>query len=316
MTEKNGNNKSAKTWVVMCIILFVLLAISAVINIIHLSSSGKGNLIKNIEHAQQLISLKFTEQERQLMKDDVKENLSHYQKLREFPIKNALRPALVFDPLPHGIPVSTDTFTNHKFSLPHVDIAKTDEELAFFPVTALSYLIKSRQLTSTRLTKLYLQRLKKYGPSLNCVITLTEELAMEQAKRADEEIAAGNYRGPLHGIPWGAKDLLATKGTKTTWGAGPYKEQVFAEDATVVKRLHAAGAVLVAKLSMGALAWGDVWYKGKTRNPWNPKQGSSGSSAGSAACTWPPPSTSRTATTTSRTWRAALVTGGPLACNR
>jgi len=127
--------------------------------------------------------------------------------------------------------------------------------------------------------------LKKYGPGLECVVTLTEELALKQARRADEEIAAGNYRGPLHGIPWGAKDLLSTKGIKTTWGSVPFKEQVFNEDATVVKRLEEAGAVLVAKLTMGELAWGDVWFGGTTKNPWNPAEGSSGSSAGSASAT-------------------------------
>jgi Asp-tRNA(Asn)/Glu-tRNA(Gln) amidotransferase A subunit family amidase len=132
---------------------------------------------------------------------------------------------------------------------------------------------------------MYLSRLKKYGSKLECVITLTEERALEAARRADAEIAAGNYRGPLHGIPWGAKDLLAVAGYKTTWGAMPYKDQVIEADATVVKRLDDAGAVLVAKLSLGALAWGDVWYGGKTRNPWDYEQGSSGSSAGSAAAT-------------------------------
>ena len=159
------------------------------------------------------------------------------------------------------------------------------EDLAFYPITALAQLLKTRKVTSVQLTELFLKRLKKYGPRLECVITLTEDLAIKQAKRADEEIASGYYRGPLHGIPWGAKDLLSTKGIKTTWGAMPYKDQIINEDATVVKRLEEAGAVLVAKLTMGALAWGDVWYGGKTRNPWNPEQGSSGSSAGSAAAT-------------------------------
>ena len=149
----------------------------------------------------------------------------------------------------------------------------------------MAQLIRSRKITSVELTKLYLDRLKKFGPRLECVITLTEELALEQAKKADEEIAAGHYRGPLHGIPWGAKDLLSTKGIRTTWGAMPYKDQIIDEDATVVKRLEEAGAVLVAKLTMGALAMGDVWYGGKTKNPWNLEQGSSGSSAGSAAAT-------------------------------
>jgi Asp-tRNA(Asn)/Glu-tRNA(Gln) amidotransferase A subunit family amidase len=144
-------------------------------------------------------------------------------------------------------------------------------------------LLRIQKLTSLELTRFCLERLKKYGPVLECVITLTEELALKQAGQADKEIAAGNYRGLLHGIPYGIKDLFAAKGYKTTWGATPYKNQMIDLDATVVKKLQAAGAVLVAKLTMGALAWGDRWYGGRTRNPWNTSQGSSGSSAGSAA---------------------------------
>jgi Asp-tRNA(Asn)/Glu-tRNA(Gln) amidotransferase A subunit family amidase len=159
------------------------------------------------------------------------------------------------------------------------------EELAFASVGRLAALIRTRKVTSVELTEMYIGRLKKYGPVLHCVITLTQDRAMEQARRADAELASGLYRGPLHGIPYGAKDLLATKGIRTTWGAVPFQEQVFDEDATVVRRLADAGAVLVAKLSVGALAWGDVWFGGKTRNPWNLEQGSSGSSAGSAAAT-------------------------------
>ena len=132
---------------------------------------------------------------------------------------------------------------------------------------------------------MYLDRIVKFGTELECVITITAELAMEQARRADAEIRDGNYRGPLHGIPYGAKDLLAVPGYPTTWGAEPYREQVREETATVVRKLEEAGAVLVAKLTLGALAWGDVWYGGKTRNPWNLEQGSSGSSAGSASAT-------------------------------
>src|SRR4029453_10602398 len=131
---------------------------------------------------------------------------------------------------------------------------------------------------------MYLARLKKHGPALNCVVTLTEELALAQAAQADKEIKAGRYKGPLHGIPWGAKDLFATKGIPTTWGAAPYQNQVFDYDATVVERLREAGAVLVAKLSLGALAQGDNWFRGQTKNPWNGR-GSSGSSAGPGGAT-------------------------------
>jgi Asp-tRNA(Asn)/Glu-tRNA(Gln) amidotransferase A subunit family amidase len=158
-------------------------------------------------------------------------------------------------------------------------------KLAFYSVSELAYLIKNRQITSLELTQLFLSRLKKYGDTLQCTITLTDSLALSQAQRADVEIKQGIYRGPLHGIPYGAKDLLNVAGYKTTWGATPFKSQVFSKNAEIINRLEAAGAVLVAKLTLGALAWGDVWYGGKTRNPWDLEQGSSGSSAGSASAT-------------------------------
>src|SRR5882724_8660807 len=162
---------------------------------------------------------------------------------------------------------------------------KSLEELAFASVRQLAELMRTKKISSVALTEMYLQRLKKYHATLKYVVTLTEERALAQAKKADEEIASGKYRGPLHGIPWGAKDLLATKGYKTTWGAGGFEEQTIDEDATVVQRLDKAGAVVVAKLTLGALAQGDVWFGGITRNPWNTKQGSSGSSAGPASAT-------------------------------
>jgi Asp-tRNA(Asn)/Glu-tRNA(Gln) amidotransferase A subunit family amidase len=157
--------------------------------------------------------------------------------------------------------------------------------VAFWTVPQLAHLIETQQVTSTALTKMYLERLKRYDPILHCVAALTEELALQQAQRADAEIANGHYRGLLHGIPYGAKDLLATKDIRTTWGAEPYQNQVLDYNATVIDRLDGAGAVLLAKLSVGALAWGDVWYSGMTRNPWNLEEGSSGSSAGSASAT-------------------------------
>src|SRR2546430_3620328 len=159
------------------------------------------------------------------------------------------------------------------------------EELAYAPVTKLSELVHARKVRSSELTDMYLSRLKRLDPQLHCVITLTEERARAQAKAADEEIARGKYRGPLHGIPWGAKDLLAVKGYPTTWGAGLYKDQTFDYDATVVKKLDDAGAILIAKLTLGALAQGDIWYAERTRNPWAPTEGSSGSSAGPASAT-------------------------------
>ena len=160
-----------------------------------------------------------------------------------------------------------------------------DEDIAFAPVTRLARWIETRKLTATRLTEIYLERLKKFDPTLHCVITLTSDLALAQAKKADQEIAAGKYRGPLHGIPWGGKDLLDTAGIPTTYGAEPFRDRVPTADATVVKRLHDAGAVLVAKLSLGALALNDIWFGGQTMNPWLLEEGSSGSSAGPGAAT-------------------------------
>jgi Asp-tRNA(Asn)/Glu-tRNA(Gln) amidotransferase A subunit family amidase len=159
------------------------------------------------------------------------------------------------------------------------------EDLAFLPVTELSELVRRQRVTSLELTQMYLERLKKYDPVLRCVISLTEDRALKQARAADDEIRRGRYRGPLHGIPWGAKDLLAVRGYKTTWGAAPYKDQVIDTDATVVQRLDAAGAVLVAKLTLGELAQGDIWFASTTKNPWKVDQGSSGSSAGPASAT-------------------------------
>lgn len=246
---------------------------------------GRNITTSDIAAAEKVTALHFTAKERKMMLRGIRRNSSRYENLRKTALKNQVSPALLFNPIISGLNFEK-TQRPLKYTVSSdVQVPGNFEELAFYPVTALSQLIKSRRITSIELTQLYLSRLKKYGPRLECVITLTEDLALQQAKRADEEIASGKYRGPLHGIPWGAKDLLSTKGIKTTWGAMPYKDQIIDEDATVVKRLEEAGAVLVAKLSMGALAMGDVWFGGKTRNPWNPEQGSSGSSAGSAAAT-------------------------------
>jgi len=231
--------------------------------------------------AGKLIGLEFTDVERDSMLDGLKEQLDDYESIRKIPLDNSVPPAILFNPIPAGMKFDS---TRNPFKMnpaKNAILPKNPEDLAFYSVRQLAELIRTRKITSEQLTRLYLDRLKKYGPKLECVITLTEDLALRQAKRADEEIAAGKYRGPLQGIPYGAKDLLAVKGYKTTWGAAPYKEQVIDEDATVIKRLEEAGAVLVAKLTMGALAWGEVWYGGTTRNPWNLEQGSSGSSAGS-----------------------------------
>ncbi|HUV64289.1 MAG TPA: amidase [Sedimentisphaerales bacterium] len=238
-----------------------------------------------LQQAEQLAGLEFTDAERDLMLEGINKYLEIYQKLRTVALDNSVAPALRFDPVPAGMEFDKQRRPMRISLSKNLEVPSDLEEVAFWPVTDLAGLIKSRRVSSVELTNMYLARLKRYDPRLQCVVTLTEELAREQARRADEDIAAGRYRGPLHGIPWGAKDLLAVKGYKTTWGAMPYKDQVIDLDATVVRRLQEAGAVLVAKLTLGALAWGEVWFGGKTRNPWNPEEGSSGSSAGPAAAT-------------------------------
>lgn len=238
-----------------------------------------------IQDAEKIAGLEFTAEERELMRQGVTENLASYRQLRSLSIPNSVPPALQFNPILPAMSLPRPT-KSIKMRLPKPrPLPANLEELAFWPITLLAALIKSRRITSLQLTKMYLERLKRYDAKLQCVITLTEELALRQARQADSEIAAGQYRGPLHGIPWGVKDLLATTGYRTTWGSVPFKEQVFDYNATVVERLEQAGAVLLAKLSVGELAWGDVWFGGKTKNPWNLKQGSSGSSAGPAAAT-------------------------------
>jgi len=238
-----------------------------------------------VSGAEKLIGLTFTDAKRDSMLDALKDQLSSYEHLRKVNLANNVPPALIFNPIPAGMKFST---VRKKFvATPprKVVVPANLEDLAFWSVGDLAELLRTRKVTSEELTRMYLGRLKRYGPKLECVVTLTESLAVRQARRADAEIAAGKYRGPLHGIPYGVKDLLSTKGYRTTWGAAPYKDQFIDEDASVVKRLEEAGAVLVAKLSMGELAMDEYWFGGMTRNPWNYNEGSSGSSAGSAAAT-------------------------------
>jgi len=239
----------------------------------------------DIDKAERIIGIQFTDAEKDSMLFDLLDNLESYAALREVDIPNSIPPALRFDPMPVGKEIDRTVKPPVYSPASHVSPPENREELAFYSVRDLSELIRTVQITSTELTRIYLDRLEKYGPQLECVVTLTEEIALEQAKRADREIAAGKYRGPLHGIPYGAKDLLAVRGYKTTWGAMPYKDQDIDENAAVIEKLEEAGAVLVAKLTLGALAWGDVWFGGTTRNPWNLDQGSSGSSAGPASAT-------------------------------
>lgn len=241
--------------------------------------------VEMIGQAQKMIGLDFNEAKRDSMLENLANQLENYGRLRAVTLPNSIPPAILFNPIPVGFEFEKVQKPFKRSDPGIVKMPKTPEELAFYSVEQLSELIRTRKITSEKLTAMYLERLKKFGPKLECVITLTEELAMKQAKQADREIAKGKYRGPLHGIPYGAKDLLAVKGYRTTWGSVPFKDQVIDEDATVIKRLEAAGAVLVAKFTMGELAMGDVWFGGRTRNPWNTKEGSSGSSAGSASAT-------------------------------
>lgn len=240
-----------------------------------------------IAAAERLAGLSFDDAERDLMAETLRQQLEAYERLRAVPLANAVPPAISFDPLSLAAPAAPPLGAAPAApAAPPLPARSADEtSLAFAPVSELSGYIRTRQLSSVELTELYLRRLERYDPYLRCVVTLTGDLALEQARRADADLAAGRYRGPLHGIPWGAKDLLATRGIRTTWGASPYQDQVFDEDATVVRRLADAGAVLLAKLTLGELAWGDVWFGATTRNPWDLGQGSSGSSAGSAAAT-------------------------------
>jgi len=239
----------------------------------------------DIASAEKIIGLSFSENERDSLKKDLEELLEAYAQNREVSISNEIPSVLQFNPLPvdYTYPEMRGDFA---ISLPKkIDLPENIDDLAFYSVRDLAHLIYTRKTSSLELTKYFIERLKKYDSQLHCVITITEDSALAQARAADAEIAAGKYRGYLHGIPYGAKDLLAKKGYKTSWGAMPYKDQFIQKDATVIKKLREAGAILVAKLSMGALAWGDVWYGEKTRNPWNLEQGSSGSSAGSASAT-------------------------------
>jgi Asp-tRNA(Asn)/Glu-tRNA(Gln) amidotransferase A subunit family amidase len=241
--------------------------------------------------AETVIGLPLTSAERELMRTDLTEQRESYRALRELELDNAVASALLFDPLAHR-PGAALAFTaaaaaagtGPVWSDPGAVSRPADlNDLAFADIGELAVLLRNRQVTSLELTELSLRRLQQYGPQLECVVTLTEERARGQARQADRELDAGRWRGPLHGIPYGAKDLLAVAGYRTTWGAAPYREQVIDDTATVIARLDSAGAVLVAKLTLGALAWGDVWFGGTTRNPWKLSQGSSGSSAGSAA---------------------------------
>jgi Asp-tRNA(Asn)/Glu-tRNA(Gln) amidotransferase A subunit family amidase len=241
---------------------------------------------KDVESAQKLYGLVFEKEAIDTMYNYLGRNKRGYESMRRFDTDLNTFPAVTFDPHPHGFkaPLGVQNRYQPNISGSYV-LPETDEEIAFLGIKALAALIKSGQLSSTRLTQIYLDRIEKYDPQLLSVITVTDSMALAQARRADEEIAAGHYRGILHGIPYGVKDLMAVKGYPTTWGAAPYQDQMLDETATVVNRLEQEGAVLIAKLVSGTLARGDVWFGGQTKNPWDLSQGASGSSAGSGSAT-------------------------------
>jgi Asp-tRNA(Asn)/Glu-tRNA(Gln) amidotransferase A subunit family amidase len=236
-----------------------------------------------LQVAQQLIGIELNDAQQTMALQGVNRNLTTYEALRKIDIPLDVQPALEF----HPTRPKKSSAAKTKFRFTPVELPKfnSTEDLAFCTVPQLGELVRTRRVSSVELTKMYLARLKRYGPKLICTVTLTEELALNQAEQADKEIRQGKYRGPLHGIPWGAKDLFATKGIPTTFGAEPYRDQMIDYDATVIERLRDVGAVLVAKLSLGALAQGSRWFAGNTRTPWNTEEGSSGSSAGPASAT-------------------------------
>jgi Asp-tRNA(Asn)/Glu-tRNA(Gln) amidotransferase A subunit family amidase len=243
------------------------------------------SLKKIISPASKLMGLEFTATEIDSMQAELQSHLESYQKIRKFELENSVPLQLVFDPRPVGFIMPTGEYINTWAIPTGVELPENRSDLAFYSIPQLASLIRSKKISSVELTKFFLERLNTYGDSLECIVSLTEERAMAQAARADRELAGGTYRGILHGIPFGVKDLFAVRDYKTTWGAMPFKDQVLEEEATIVAKLEEAGGVLVAKLTLGALAYGDVWFGGKTRNPWNTEQGSSGSSAGSASAT-------------------------------
>ena len=238
-----------------------------------------------IDDAATIADVHISDEYKEMMLDNLNDALKDYDAIHALHLQNSVAPALVFQPILPGMKIKAPVGPTRLSQIGPVETPKNIEDAAFYTVRQLGELVRTKKVSSVALTEMYLERLKRYDPILRFVVTLTTDRAMAQAKEADREIASGKYKGPLHGLPWGAKDLLAVKGYKTTWGAGGFEDQTIDEDAEVVKRLDRAGAVLVAKLTLGALAMGDVWFGGTTKNPWKTDQGSSGSSAGSASAT-------------------------------
>jgi Asp-tRNA(Asn)/Glu-tRNA(Gln) amidotransferase A subunit family amidase len=243
---------------------------------------------QTIACAEEIAGITLAPEQRELILEDLRQQRRSIEALHAVELPNEVAPAIRFDPLPSPAAAPAPPRRRERMVRSRVALRERPdslEELAFFSVHELSELLRRRRVRSLELTRMYLDRIRRHDAALLSVVTLLEERALAQARAADEEIARGRWRGPLHGIPWGAKDLLAVRGHPTTWGVDVYAERVIDEDATVVRRLDEAGAVLLAKLSLGELAWGDVWFGGMTRNPWRVEQGASGSSAGSGAAT-------------------------------
>ena len=238
-----------------------------------------------LKEALAVAGLEFTDDQREQMLNGVNQNLTRYAEMRRIHLDPNLAPPFYYSPLVPGTRLDRAAKAFRPAAAPAARRPTDLEEAAFWPIAHLAHLLKTRQTTSVDLTRMYLDRLKRYNPTLNFVVTFTDDLAMQQAQQADREIAAGHYRGPLHGIPWGCKDIIAVPGYPTQWGSGAFKGQVIDVEATVVRLLREAGAVLVAKLTTGELASGDQWFGGRTNSPWDPAEGSSGSSAGPASAT-------------------------------
>lgn len=244
--------------------------------------------IEQIHDAGQVAGLEFSREHLELMRKPVSEALESYERLEKIALDNSIAPALTFSALLPGAAIKLPRFNPKAILLPEglgLDRPANLEDLAYADIPTLAALIRSRKVSCVELARMYLARLKRLDPKLHCVVNYTEERALKQAEGLDRELADGRWRGLLHGIPWGAKDLLAVKGTPTTWGSKIYEHQMIDLDATVVTRLDTAGAVLIAKTALGELAYGDLWFGGRTRSPWNTEKGSSGSSAGSCAAT-------------------------------
>lgn len=253
--------------------------------LIRISDEAHPIQISVVAEAEKLFGLNFTEAHRDSMLDGLRSNLESFETLHEKNIANEVWPAVQFNPFPRGYLLETEQFERNWRLPSNVQLPEDRNELAFYTVAELGWLIRERKITSVELTELFLDRIRRYDDQLNVVITLTEDLAMEQARAADALTADGIWLSPLHGIPYGTKDLLALEGYPTTWGATPYRDQMIDETATVITRLEEAGAVHLGKLALGALAWGDVWFDATARTPWNTDVGASGSSAGSASAT-------------------------------